>query len=1018
MREIERDDTAATWYKDAVVYELHVRAFRDSNADGVGDFPGLIEKLDYIAGLGVTAVWLLPFYPSPLRDDGYDIADYYGVHRSYGRLPDVRRLVREAHRRGLQVITELVCNHTSDQHPWFQRARRARPGSAVRNWYVWSDSDQRYAGARIIFKDTESSNWSWDPMAQAYYWHRFYSHQPDLNFANPQVRKAILRVVDHWLGMGIDGLRLDAIPYLYEREGTNCENLPESHAFLKELRAYIDANYPNRMLLAEANQWPDDAVAYFGEGEGDECHMAFHFPVMPRLFMALRMEDRFPIIDILAQTPAIPSSAQWALFLRNHDELTLEMVTDEERDYMYWAYTQDPEARFNLGIRRRLAPLLGNNRRRIELMNALLLSLPGTPVIYYGDEIGMGDNIYLGDRNGVRTPMQWSADRNAGFSESNRQRLYLPVILDPEYHYEAVNVAAQEANPQSLLHWMKRVIGLRKRYQAFGRGSIEFLHPENRKVLAFVRQHEEERILVVANLSRFSQFAQLDLSAYLGLVPVELFGRTEFPACGDQPYQVILGPHNFYWFALEPQRVEQVATVPDLSLRDAELARVLPRYLAGQRWFGGRSRRIKDVEVVDTVAIADAQLKLAEVSYQAGDADTYALPLAPDGEGRIVDALNDPAFNQVLLEAIARRRRFRGRLGDVVALPTPHLARIRGSIESDGDLAPRLAGGEQTNNSVLFGERMIMKLFRRVEDGINPDIEVSRFLTDVGFPNIAPLAGALLYRRDRGRTAALAVLQAYVPNQGDAWTHALTELSIDGAAVSRYENHAALLGRRTAQMHLALASRPDDPAFAPEPTLMLDARSIYQSIRSLAGQVLPLLRQRLTGLDEETRPAAERVLAAEGRLQERLRAVIAQPITARRIRCHGDYHLGQVLFTGADFVIIDFEGEPSRPLRERRLKRWALKDVAGMLRSFAYAAQAAQAPHGDEWTRAAGAAFLESYLTTAGDAPFLPGTVEERELLLDVMLIEKALYELRYELDHRPDWMRIPLVGLDELLQA
>jgi maltose alpha-D-glucosyltransferase/alpha-amylase len=1010
-------DQAATWYKDAIVYEIHVRAFRDSNGDGVGDFGGLIEKLDYIARLGVTAIWLLPFYPSPLRDDGYDIADYLGVHPSYGRLSDVRRLVREAHARGLRVITELVCNHTSDQHPWFQRARRARRGTAARDFYVWSDTDQRYSEARVIFKDTETSNWSWDPVAQAYYWHRFYSHQPDLNFDNPHVRKAVLRVVDHWLDAGVDGLRLDAIPYLFEREGTNCENLAESHQFLKDLRAHVDATYPNRMLLAEANQWPDDAVAYFGGGEGDECHMAFHFPVMPRLFMALRMEDRFPIIDILAQTPPIPSRAQWALFLRNHDELTLEMVTDEERDYMYWAYTQDPEARLNLGIRRRLAPLLGNNRRRIELMKALLFSLPGTPVLYYGDEIGMGDNIYLGDRNGVRTPMQWSSDRNAGFSSGNRQRLYLPVITDPEYHYEAVNVEAQEANPQSLLNWMKRLIALRKRHQAFGRGGIEFLHPENRKILAFVRQHGEERILVIANLSRFSQFAQLDLSAFQGMVPVELFGRTDFPPVTDQAYQVMLGPHAFYWFSLEPQRVDPGLAVaaPQLSLQDAELERGLPAYLLGQRWFGARSRRIKDVSVVDSIRIADAVLKVAEIHYLTGDPETYALPLCTNAEGRVVDALGEPSFNHQLLEAIAHRRRFRGASGDVIALPTPQLNRMRGG---DDELAPRLSSAEQTNNSVIFGERLIMKLFRRVEDGLHPDLEMSRFLTDVGFPNIAPVAGTMLYRRDRRRTAALAMLQAYVPNQGDAWSHVLTELSANGDAAERYAPFARLLGQRTAEMHIALASRPEDPAFAPEPTLMLDARSVYQSVRSLAVQIMPLLRHRLEQLAGEARADAEAVLGDWDQVHRRLRAVIGRPITARRIRCHGDYHLGQVLFTGGDFVIIDFEGEPARPLRERRLKRWALRDVAGMLRSFAYAAQAAQVPHAAQWTRVVGDAFMEAYLAAAAGASFLPADPDERELLLDVMLIEKALYELRYELDHRPDWVRIPLRGLAGLMET
>ena len=1031
------------WYKDAVIYEVHVRAYKDSTGDGVGDFRGLISKLDHIAGLGATAIWLLPFYPSPLRDDGYDIADYFGVHPAYGKVGDVRRLVGAAHQRGLRVITELVCNHTSDQHPWFQRARRARPGSAYRDWYVWSDTDQRYRDARVIFNDFETSNWTWDPVAQAYYWHRFYSHQPDLNFDNPRVQAAIIKVVDHWLGMGIDGLRLDAIPYLYEREGTNCENLPESHSFLKKLRRHIDEQFPNRMLLAEANQWPEDAVAYFGEGEGDECHMAFHFPLMPRLFMGLRMEDRFPLVDIMAQTPPVPPLAQWAIFLRNHDELTLEMVTDEERDYMYRAYTQDPEARINLGIRRRLAPLLQNNRRRIELMNGLLLSLPGTPVLYYGDEIGMGDNVHLGDRHGVRTPMQWSADRNAGFSTANRQRLYQPVVTDPEYHYETVNVEAQDANPQSLLNWMRRLIALRKRHPAFGHGTIELLYPENRKVLAFLRQLGEQRLLVVANLSRFAQFANLDLAEREGMVPVELFGRTEFPAIGPGPYPMTLGPHSFFWFSLEPARAEASpdGALPELSLNDRELERVLPAYLVRQRWFGGKSRRITRVSVVDSLPVAHALVKVVEVHYRDGDPDTYALPLTRGSDGAVVDALREPDFNADLLEAIAHRRRFRGRKGDLLALPMRQLTRLQ---TLDGELAPKLSGAEQTNNSVIFGERLIMKLFRHVEPGINPDVEVSRFLTDHRFPNTAAVAGTLLYRRGPGsrnrtegsdtppsspapspsvrfssdQTSALAMLQAYVPNQGDGWSHALIELSSgDQAATERYQPYAGLLGRRTAELHLALASDPRDGAFAPEPTTMLAARSVYQSIRTLAAQVMQQLRGQLRHLPDDAREEAEAVLALESRVQPRLRRLLQRPISARRIRVHGDYHLGQVLFTGGDFVIVDFEGEPARPLSERRLKRWALKDVAGMLNSFTYAAEAAEVDFGALWAERASEAFLEAYWDAAGSASFVPGTVEERDLLLGTMLIEKALYELHYELDNRPGWIRIPLRSLRRLLQ-
>ncbi len=546
------------WYKDAIIYEAHVRAFMDSNADGMGDFRGLAQKLDYLEDLGVTAIWLLPFFPSPWKDDGYDISDFRSIHSAYGTLKDFQHFLKEAHRRGLRVITELVINHTSDQHEWFQKSRHAASGSSWRDFYVWSNSPDKYQGVRIIFKDFEPSNWSWDPVAKAYYWHRFYSHQPDLNFDNPTVRRSVMHILDYWAQMGVDAFRLDAIPYLFEREGTSCENLPETHVFLKELRKHLDERFPNRMLLSEANMWPEDAVAYMGNG--DECHMNFHFPLMPRLFMALRLEDRLPIVEILGRTPALPESCQWAMFLRNHDELTLEMVTDEERDYMYRMYASDQRARINLGIRRRLAPLLQNDRPRIEVMNALLFSMPGTPVIYYGDEIGMGDNVYLGDRNGVRTPMQWSPDRNAGFSSANPQRLYLPVNIDPAYHYEAVNVESQQTNPNSLLNWTKRLIALRKRYKAFGRGTLEFLYPANQRILAYTRKYQDETILVVANLSRFSQPAQLDLSRYMGWTPVEMFGRTDFPAVGEGQYSLTLGPNSFYWFALEQRESTIVVT--------------------------------------------------------------------------------------------------------------------------------------------------------------------------------------------------------------------------------------------------------------------------------------------------------------------------------------------------------------------------------------------------------------------------------------------------------------------------
>src|SRR5437588_476623 len=679
----------ALWYKDAIIYELHVKTFHDSDGDGIGDFRGLIQKLDYLQELGVTALWLLPFYPSPMRDDGYDIADYYDVNPNFGTLDDFRAFLDAAHQRGLRVITELVINHTSDQNPWFQKSRRAAPGSPEREMYVWSDTPEKYKETRIIFKDFETSNWAWDPVAKAYYWHRFYSHQPDLNFDNPAVHDALFKVLEFWLKLGVDAFRLDAIPYLYEREGTTCENLPETHVFLKKFRKKLDELYPGKMLLAEANQWPEDSRPYFGDG--DECHMAFNFPVMPRMYMALAQEDRFPIVDIMAQTPPIPENCQWAMFLRNHDELTLEMVTDEDRDYMWRTYASDRQARINLGIRRRLAPLMQNHRGRIHLMNGLLFSFPGTPIIYYGDEIGMGDNIYLGDRNGVRTPMQWSPDRNAGFSKANPQQLYMPVIIDPQYHYEQVNVEQQQSSPYSLLWWMKRLIAQRNRFKAFGRGTMEFLHPENRKILAFVRRYQEETILIVANLSRPVQCFELDLSQFKGTAPVELSGGTRFPEIGDKPYFLNLGPFAFYWFTLEPQRVETSVTadeVPLLRATNSEevfsdrnrtaLGRALETYVRTRRWFSGKARTITSLQITEAVALPNdaGQLTFLRIDYADGEPETYLLPLAmaparraQEQEARLptliarlsdgnllYEPVMDAKFTAALLDMIARRR--------------------------------------------------------------------------------------------------------------------------------------------------------------------------------------------------------------------------------------------------------------------------------------------------------------------------------------------------------------------------
>ncbi len=610
---ISREDPQ--WYRDAIIYQIHVKSFFDSDNDGMGDFEGLTRKLDYVKELGATAIWLMPFYPSPLKDDGYDIADYRGINPSYGNLRDFRRFVREAHERDLRVITELVINHTSDQHPWFQRARKARRGSSARNFYVWSDTDELYRDARIIFLDTEKSNWTWDDEAKAFFWHRFYSHQPDLNFENPRVLEAVIDTMRAWFDMGVDGLRLDAIPYLCERDNTDCENLPETHVIIKKIRAALDETYSDRMLLAEANQWPEETAQYFGDG--DECHMAFHFPLMPRMYMALAQEDRHPITDIMRQTPEIPEGTQWAIFLRNHDELTLEMVTDKERDYLWSFYAVDRRMRINLGIRRRLAPLLENDRRKIELLNSMLFSMPGTPVLYYGDEIGMGDNIYLGDRDGVRTPMQWSPDRNGGFSRADPARLFLPAIQDPIYGFAGVNVEAQLASPSSLLNWMRRMISVRRAHPAFGRGTLRFLYPTNRKVLAYLRECDDDRLLCIVNVSRAPQAVELDLSEFRGAVPIELTAGSIFPPVGQLPYLLTLPSYGFFWFKLDahveaerfgpkgsPELFTLVLTGPlEKLLEGREKAAfertIVPSFLAGRRWFAGRGREIERVRLLE-----------------------------------------------------------------------------------------------------------------------------------------------------------------------------------------------------------------------------------------------------------------------------------------------------------------------------------------------------------------------------------------------------------------------------------
>ena len=1090
------------WYKDAIIYELHVRAFKDGNGDGIGDFPGLLQKMDHLQDLGITCLWLLPFFPSPLKDDGYDISDYLNVHPAYGTLDDFRAVLDAAHDRGMQVMIELVVNHTSDQHPWFQRARLAPRDSVEREFYVWSDTEQKYQQARIIFSDTERSNWAWDPIAKQFYWHRFFSHQPDLNYDNPRVVEEILKVMRHWLDMGVDALRVDAIPYLVEREGTSCENLPETHAVVKTLRRTIDAEYSNRALLAEANQWPTDVRPYFGDG--DECHMAFHFPLMPRIFMALRQEDRLPITDIIAQTPEIPEICQWGLFLRNHDELTLEMVTNDERDYMYIAYSADPRMRVNLGIRRRLAPLVDNNRRRIELLNSLLLSFPGTPILYYGDEIGMGDNIYLGDRHGVRTPMQWSADRNAGFSTATPARLYSPVIMDPVWGYEAVNVEAQHGDPSSLLHWMRNMIALRKLFAVFGRGRIEFLEPSNRKVLAYLRRFQDEQILCVANLSRFAQPVDLDLSKLEGMTPVEMLGYVEFPPIQRQPYRLTLAPYSFLWLELQ-QKAEPAEASANLaeqaqlnatggwdsmfegaSLECLETVK-LPEYLPKQRWFAGKSRRIKSTRILDWAAFNESRstLVLLEVQFQDGQSDVYLMPLASTfgdaaeelrraapaaiiapivsekESGLLCDGAFDDPTCQELLSLIRNGREFKGRSARIQGIPGKAFADLLG--ESIVPLQVRRGSAEQSNTSILYGDRFILKLFRRQEPGLNPDAEIGRYLTEnTTFNRIPPFAGSIEYERGGdGQPATLAMLQSLVANEGDGWKWTLEELDryfetcaplplpetlraqMDSPLelskhpppqlardhVGIYLDSAATLGRRTAELHLALASPTTDPAFVPEQLTSTDLELLLENLRQHASHVLDLLKERMSYLPDELMEMAAAVLSRRRRIQDHFSVLGSGTFRTQRMRIHGDYHLGQVLKVKTDFVILDFEGEPARSLAERRAKQCPLKDVAGMLRSFSYAAYASLInyttrhpediarlqPWAQLWERSVAAQFLRAYRETAQDAAFLPLDSTDFQKLLDIFLADKALYEVLYELNARPSWVRIPLMGIMSL---
>jgi maltose alpha-D-glucosyltransferase/alpha-amylase len=1077
-------DADQLWYKDAIIYQLHVKAFADSNNDGMGDFAGLTEKLGYLQELGVTALWLLPFYPSPGRDDGYDIADYGSINPDFGTMKDFRRFIAEAKRRGLRVITELVVNHTSDQHDWFKRARRSDPKSSARNWYVWSDTDQKYLGTRIIFTDTEKSNWTWDPEAGQFYWHRFFSHQPDLNFDNPRVVSAIVKVMKRWLDAGVDGFRLDAIPYLCEREGTSNENLPETHTIIKKLRAELDAYAKGKLLLAEANQWPEDVQEYFGQG--DECHMAYHFPLMPRIYMAIAQEDRFPITDILRQTPDIPSKCQWALFLRNHDELTLEMVTDVERDYLWSTYANDPRARINVGIRRRLAPLMDNDRRKIELMNSLLLSFPGTPIIYYGDEIGMGDNIYLGDRNGVRTPMQWTPDRNGGFSRADPARLYAPTIMDPVYGYEAVNVEAQSRSLSSLLSATKRLISVRKSTLAFGRGTMTFIRPANRSVLAYVRQYQDEVILCVANLSRSAQATELDLSPWKDRVPLEMLGRTRFPAIGELPYMITLAPYGFYWFQLrERDKSEHVqpTVVPEfetlvvpLNATWVSLARtrgvfeadVLPGHLARTRWYPERSPNAIHPTLTSAIPFCDIGDNRPWLAFfeatQNGKTARYVLPMRIEWvrfdrerynphafaavrqgarEGTLLDVATDQIFIALLLrnlrealtvEESGLRLEFRptAKLSDEPIKTPEHI---------------RAVETERSGSTALVDHAYVVKLFRKLEGGINPEIEMGQFLTEVaGFANAPALLGSVeLVEGDQ--RSAIAVVHGFVENQGDGWTvtSAYLDRFVDEQRLLAASEHTggseeqmpylrymAQIGRRLAEMHLALAGSSQLADFAPEPIRPDLVSDWIEQAVARAERTFDALKQKRDSIREADRPLVDQALAQGAALRDRLGALLPPDLEGLNIRHHGDLHLGQILIVKDDIFIVDFGGEPGRTLEERRRKAPAARDVAALIRSIDFSANAAleralkvtpdeQGKLGAalaEWRDRAAATFLAAYRETMANAPLWPADPRASVQMLQFFLLDEMLSEIEPGLANRPDRLRVPLNGMLRLLHA
>lgn len=1083
------------WFKDAVFYELSVRSFYDSNGDGIGDFAGLTEKLDYLEDLGINTIWLLPFYPSPLKDDGYDITEHCDVHTDYGTLADFKTFLKDAHKRGIKVITELIMNHTSDQHPWFQKSRKARAGSRYKDYYVWSSTPEKYKEARVMFPNVEASNWSWDQEAKAYYWHRFYRHQPELNFENSEVQLEIIKTADFWLKIGVDGFRLPSAPFLFEEEGTSSENLPQTHEFIRRLRAHIDKEYKDRILIAEANLWPEDAAAYFGDGK--ECHMNFNYPLMPRLFLALRTEDSYPIIDIMEQTPETPPNSQWALFLRNHDEIGLEMVTEEEKDYLFKAYANDPATKHNLGIRRRLAPLLNNDRRKIELLYTILFSLPGTPVVYYGDEIGMGDNVYLGDRYGIRTPMQWNMNLNAGFSNANPQKLFLPIITDPTYRYESVNVATQEGNMSSLIWWVKNVLAMRKRLHLFGRGDLTFIESSNAKVLCFARSLDKQRVIVVANLSQFSQATTLNLSAYKDCDITEAFSQNRFLSVTGEEYPLTIGPYGYFWFQVDDQeKKENGSSGGELHLFKTDLSwervfnnfeevrvferKILQPFMKKCRWFGGKAKIISKISIHRIIPLKVEGtahfLCMIEVHYVQRLPEYYFLPLTfipsevllerieynaqsvvcraeiQEKTGFILDSSYDRVFRDFLFTAMERGTRMKEAEG-VLEFNNS----VFGKIEGASQVESKLLKADSSNTAILYNDKYFFKFYRKIEKEINPDLEIIRFLSEnANFKNSPKFSGSIEFLDHENKTTVFGLLQEKVDNQGDAWVMTIDsvgrfyervmakalkeklpklvnkpsirfdeapELIQEFIGLGFYER-VVRLGQRTAEMHLALASDASNPAFAPEPFTPNYQRSLYSSLRKLVRDRLKLLKQSMPKLNGETQEMAERVLGLEEAILECFSEVYRVRINGVKTRIHGDYHLGQVLFTGKDFIIIDFEGEPGFSFSERRLKKSPYKDVAGMMRSFHYAAfgkillnenyraQDLQFLEGwaEQWHHYVARFYLGAYMDKMGIGTELP---YEDDVLLRTYLIEKAIYELGYELNGRPDWTAIPLRGIE-----